>query len=227
MWFIMITAIIAVAGEVSSGSLGAGAGTIVGTPEPVCGTLLFHSDGTYENGYCWQYGGVVDPDYGALAEGYEGVFEVCAAVFDLTTLTDPFRGMDVYLWADDGGSPGLVHCLEVGADPGAIAMWPNVSRHPIEFADPRCTEEGWWIGYWGAWPDEPCHWFVGADLDGPGGSPMTKIGPGQGYPSGWQDVSIVWGPTQALGIGAEVQPCDPTPTRQTTWGGVKGLYRKP
>ena len=77
--------------------------------------------------------------------------------------------------------------------------------------------------------DAPCGtgpgWWVGADLDGPGGFPYTNIAPGIGFPTGWQDVSVLWGPTQALGIGAEVLPCDPVPTVGTTWGRIKALLR--
>ena len=66
---------------------------------------------------------------------------------------------------------------------------------------------------------------LGRDLDGPGGCAMTNIAPGIGYPTGWQNVSVTWGPTQALGIGAEVTPCDPVPTMESSWGRVKSLYR--
>jgi len=52
---------------------------------------------------------------------------------------------------------------------------------------------------------------------------MMKIPPGAGYPTGWQSVDLVWGPTAALGIGAEVDL--PTPAEPTTWGSIKALYR--
>ena len=53
---------------------------------------------------------------------------------------------------------------------------------------------------------------------------LTNIAPGIGFPTGWNDVSVVWGPTVALGIGAEVLPCEPTPTKTTSWGAIKALY---
>lgn len=53
---------------------------------------------------------------------------------------------------------------------------------------------------------------------------MTKIHSSTGYPEGWQNVSVVWGPTQALGIGAEVIECTNTPVKETTWGAIKALY---
>lgn len=72
------------------------------------------------------------------------------------------------------------------------------------------------MGYWPEWPQDVQGWFVGADLDGfGGGCPYTNIAPGLGYPTGWNHVSIVWGPTRALGIAAEVTECT-TPVNDTT-----------
>ena len=186
-----------------------GLSTPVGRPDPECGTLLWHADGSVEGGYTWQYGGVVPPYYGAFAERYEGEWEVCAQVFGFGRLSYyPERLMDVYVWDDaEGNVPGDVLCLTTGVDPGPIANWGNISYHRVEIGPGCCTGEVWWTGFWGDWPGALPGWLVGADLDGPGGGrPVTNVAPGVGYPSGWQDVMVVWGPTQALFLGAEVIP---------------------
>ncbi|MEZ4650904.1 MAG: hypothetical protein R3E97_19400 [Candidatus Eisenbacteria bacterium] len=61
----------AVAAEVTN-ETGVGTGTLIGSSEGGCGTLLFNSDETYENGYTWSYGGIVAPCYGAFVECYRG-----------------------------------------------------------------------------------------------------------------------------------------------------------
>ncbi|MCC7143280.1 MAG: hypothetical protein IT349_14370 [Candidatus Eisenbacteria bacterium] len=191
-----------------------------------CGTLLFTADGTYENGIAWSYGGIRSPFYGAFAECYTGAAEVCTAVFDFTQIGLQFdTRMDVYLWDDAGGCPGNVLCLMAGVDPGPIAFWPTVSRHEIELAG-CCVPETWWIGYWRDEIGGAAGWFSAIDVDGAAsGCAKTCIAPGIGYPAGWQDASIVWGPMSAIGIGARVRPCDPVAVEQKSWGGVKALYR--
>ncbi|MCC7143229.1 MAG: hypothetical protein IT349_14110 [Candidatus Eisenbacteria bacterium] len=52
--------------------------------DPPCGELLLHTDGTFENGYTWQYGGVGAPYFGAFAECFEGSYLICNAVLELT-----------------------------------------------------------------------------------------------------------------------------------------------
>ncbi|MEZ4648234.1 MAG: hypothetical protein R3E97_05495 [Candidatus Eisenbacteria bacterium] len=189
-----------------------------------CGTLYFNADGTYENGYAWQYGGVEPPMYGAFSEWYSAAsLKVCAVVLDLTTTGEPAATMDLYVWGNDHGYPGVVLGLRTGVDPGAIAFWPSVSRHSFAiYAD--CADEHF-VGYWGNWPGSYPSWYVGADLDGFGGCPLTNIAPGIGYPTGWQNVSVVWGPTQAIGIGAEFEECGTIPVQESSWGKVKALFR--
>jgi hypothetical protein len=45
-----------------------------------------------------------------------------------------------------------------------------------------------------------------------------------GLPSGWQDPSIVRGPTQSLGIGAHFE-VGGTPAESRGWGAIKALFR--
>jgi hypothetical protein len=59
--------------------------------------------------------------------------------------------------------------------------------------------------------------------DGPGGHPWTCIAPGIGYPSGWQDPSVVWGETQSMGCSVNFEQS--TPIEPATWAVVKALFR--
>ena len=123
--------------------------------------------------------------------------------------------------------PGEVLWVVEDVYMSGLAYWPQTSHHRIDLPEPLRVEGTWWVGYWGQWPLGDAEFYVGADLNGPGGgSPMTKIAPGQGYPTGWQDVDIAWGPTAALGIGAEVEPCPPTPVESETWGAIKAMFRE-
>jgi hypothetical protein len=216
-------------------SVGPGEGIVVpsGDDNPCPGSTLYSNhDGSFENGYAWRYGGIVPPYYGAFAEGFEsdGYNWVCGAQFYLSTLSGMYFGqnMDVYVWDGDATNPNNVIGMTPGIVPGTIAIWPNISTHDIDIQD--VYFEGWvYVGYWGNWPGGVNGWFIAADLDGFGGLPRTNIAPGIGYPTGWQDPSIVWGPTQSLGIGAYggfgIPPPPPNPTLETTWGRIKELHR--
>lgn len=208
-----------------STSTGLGNGVLQDNQDGGCGALVMNSDGSYENGYAWQYGGVVAPDYGAFAEGYATPNQkFCSVVMDLTQTGNAAGGVcDVYAWADAAGTPGAVLGVTVGFGPTGIAFWPSASRH-VASIDADCANTTW-VGYWGNWPGQFTKWYVGADLDGFGGLPYTNIAPGIGYPTGWNNVSIVWGPTQAIGLGGELVDCEPSPTEETTWGQIKNLYK--
>lgn len=198
-----------------------------GYGDPDCGTVVMNSDGTYESAYSWAYGGVQLPDYGAFAECYEGPAQVCAIVCDLTGTGYPLGTyVDLYVWDDNQGVPGAVIAQRGHVYVPVYAAWPNTYRITWQFPEPVCATGKYWIGEWPDWPWQLPIWYVGADLNGPGGCPMTNIAPGQGYPSGWQDVAVRFGPTAAMGLGAQVLDCPPpTPTNETTWGRVKALMR--
>lgn len=188
--------------ETPATSVGPGSGRLESGGTRGCGDLLMNADETYENGYAWQYGGIAAPYFGAFAECYTTIGPVCGAAFDFTGIGyQSGQTMDVYAWESDGAEPGAVACVTVGVDPGPVAFWPALSRHVVELVGCPTSAEVW-IGYWGNWPNDVSGWFVGADSNGFGGCPSTNIAAGIGYPTGWQDVSVVWGPTQALGIGA-------------------------
>lgn len=169
------------------------------------GALIMNADGSYEDAYAWQFGGVTAPYYGAFAECFSIFSEdVCGLVLDVTRIGPaPERSLDAYVWSGDGAQPGTVLCVAPGQSPGQIAEWPAVSRHEFGVGCSVNTTPVY-VGFWGRWPGEEAGWFIGADLDGFGGCPMTNIGPGLGYPTGWNSTSVVWQPTQALGIGMRV-----------------------
>lgn len=58
-----------------------------------------------------------------------------------------------------------------------------------------------------------------------GGCPYSYIAPGIGYPTGWNNVGVAWGPKKVLGIGVELTDCGLVPTRKSTWGGIKALFK--
>jgi hypothetical protein len=188
--------------------------------------VWIYSDGTYEHAYASQFGECVPPDYGSFAERYVGQAHVLAVVLDLTA--DPYWEnpyLDVYVWSDDDGMPGEVLAVVVRYHLLDVAYWPEVTRIVIDMPAPVCLGDSWWVGYWGHWPNDYGSFYIGADLNGPGGgTPMLKIAPGLQWPEGWQDVEVRWGPTAALGIGAEVEET-PSPAVSQTWGCIKGLFR--
>lgn len=226
---LVIATLAEAASEATHHSIGPGHGTVVASDRenPCPGSeLLVNADGSYESGYIWQYGGVLRPYFGAFAEGYTAVGTVCGISYKLTSiqhqmLHDP---MDCYLWASDGVDP--LHVLAVVYDffQGTAAIWPNISTHDADIPDTDVAG-AFFVGFWPIWPGSWATWYVAADLDGPGGMPRTHIAPGIGYPSGWQDPSVVWGPTQAMGIDAYVLPAPPTTVQHTTWGWIKMLAR--
>jgi len=208
------------------GSVGLGHGIAVhgGDTNPCPGsTLMTNYDGTGENGYCWQYGGVVAPDYGAFAEGYSASGSVCGIQLNLTQIGYYTGGnvVDAYVYDSNGTNPTTVLGVTTGCNPGTIAFWPSISNNDIDINDVN-VNGNFFVGYWSNWPGQFCQFYVGADLDGFGGLPRTNIAPGIGYPTGWNDVSIVWGPTMAIGVGAYVS--SGTPVQESTWGAIKHLY---
>jgi hypothetical protein len=199
----------------------------------------FNHDGSFENGYAWQYGGIAAPYYGAFGEGfYMGSHgDICCGGFCVSTLPGYFTGQsaDVYVWEGGAGysAPGAVLDVVPGIVFTNVPDWPAVGMNTIEMN--VYVPDEFTIGYWGNWPDALLGYFCAADLNGPGGHPWTNIAPGIGYPSGWNDPSIVWGPTQAMGMGVawhEGGPgwiCNPwtpppIPARSSTWGSIKHLF---
>ena len=83
-------------------SLGIGHGYLEngGGRTEICpgGITTTYTDGSYENGYTWQYGGVAPHYTGAFAQHLYGTGSVCAAIFDFSRFSTQAGGtMDVYL----------------------------------------------------------------------------------------------------------------------------------
>jgi hypothetical protein len=188
--------------------------------------LLIVWDGSAENGYCWQFSGVVEPDYGAWAECYGGRYVVHQWHFYFTQ-TGYYIGQqaDWYVWDDAAGIPGNVMQV-VRMAPGPIPFWPDVGAVKIPLDPPMVIDMPiWYVGYWPVWPGEGCGWFVASDEDGFVGCRLTKFAPGIGYPTGWGDCSIVgtFAGCQSLGLGVWVKE-DVVPTQESTWGQIKTLF---
>ena len=203
--------------------------------------LLIRGDGTYENAIAWQFESSAAPDYGAFAVPFPEalVSWISAVVLDLTgappigsapagPAINRLGIADVFVWDDTDGVPGAVLWTETGVSLELDVTWPSFVRVVVP-VDPvvRCdaiTGDAAWAGFWGNWPGEPAATFVGTDLNGFGPAGMTRIAPGLGFPSGWQDVSIAWGGVTALGIGILAEPCGPEPVLRSSWGAIKRLY---
>jgi hypothetical protein len=206
-----------------------------GTDDCSWGTLYVNHDGSFENGYDWRYGGVVVPYYGALGEGYNlGYGCIACGAFWLTTLPGWYFGQsaDLYVWAGGAGSgvPGAVLEMVPHIVFANVPNWPTLAQNDVNMLIDVSGE--FTIGFWGDWPGLANGYFIGADQNGFGGHPWTNIAPGIGYPTGWNDPSIVWGPTQSLGIGAWFvagQSCGPCcghdPAEAPTWGSIKTMFK--
>jgi hypothetical protein len=190
------------------------------------GVLIHNHDDTFENVVAWQYSGVVPPYYGALAEGYDlGAGTVYCGVYWVTTVPCYFTGQsaDCFVW--EGGvstPPGTVLGATIGVVFESVPDWPGIGVNEIGLN--VHVSGAFTVGYWGNWPGAQCGYWSCADLSGPSGHPWTCIAPGIGYPSGWQDPSIVWGPTASMGIGVYFGS-DPSSIQAQTWGSVKALFR--
>ncbi len=209
---------------VTAGSVGPGQGIVLPSTDtdPCPPSYLFlNFDGSAENGYCWQYGGIVPPYYGAFAECCELDGYICGLELLLTGIGYPCLPLDAYVWADAGGVPGNVLSMTAGLNPCPVATRPSISTHDLRITDTTVTGVAW-FGYWSNYSAQACGYFVAADTNGFGGCPYTNIAPGIGYPTGWNNVSVVWGPTQSIGIGAWYGSI--TPVRETTWGQIKAQF---
>jgi len=227
MLFALLGVVAGAAGAVENiGSVGAGQGIELPSqdsdPCSPAAVLYLNYDGSAENGYCWQYGGIVPPYYGCFAECYDAVGNVCGIELKLTGIGYPCGPFDAYVWSDAGGVPGAVLSMTAGLNPCPVATWPSISNHDLAIGG-TAVAGPFWIGYWNDASAQPCGYFIAADTNGFGGCPFTNIAPGIGYPTGWNNVSAVWGPTQSIGIGAWVNNGE-NPVQESTWGAVKNLY---
>jgi hypothetical protein len=170
-------------------------------------TFYKNCDWSFETAYAWQYGGVAPPYYGAFAEGFQepGILD-CVDLF-VTTLPGYYysQTVDIYVWGSEDGNPSNVLSMTPGVILSNVPSWPTVAENSVTVHQVALPHE-YFVGYWGNWPGEQCGWYIGADLNGPGGLPRTNVAPGVGYPTGWTDPSEIWGHTAALGIGVWIEP---------------------
>jgi hypothetical protein len=195
-----------------------------GTDDCASGNLIYNHDGSFENGYAWHYGGCVPPYFGALAEAYDlGAGMASCASYWLTSMPGwESNPGNCYLW--EGGvdsAPGAVLGVVTDAAFGNLPQWPQVGENDVAMNIE--VAGSFTVGIWQDCPGALANWFCAADLDGPPGHPWTCIAPGIGYPSGWQDPSIVWGPTSSMGCGVYFE--QGTPVERETWGAVKSLFK--
>ncbi|MBD3333961.1 MAG: hypothetical protein GF355_00415 [Candidatus Eisenbacteria bacterium] len=196
------------------------------------GTVLANDDGTWETAYNWEG---CNADHFIWYECYESLY-ICSMRLVLTQvgLWSGSHSIDVYVWENDGGQPGEVLCIYPDAlVTEGIAFWPSVSQHDVPVH--CCLEdvEEHFLGFLVRWDDEP-EWYIGGDLDGPGGCPGTLVNDGCGTPTGMQPLENVMDPqgdpmfpgAKALGIRevALFDDCDPVPVSPQSWGSIKALY---
>ena len=205
-------------------STGPGSATIVPAGSDDCyGVYTHNHDGTFENGYCWQYGAIAPPYCGAFGEGFAspGNQLACVSIY-LTGVGFYGEPLDIYVW--DGGvssPPGEVLTMFPDQLPYNIPFWPSVGENLFEvygYAPPS----GVTVGYWADFSAGPC-FFVAADENGYGGHPWTNMAPGIGYPTGWHHPNLVWPECRSLGFG--IYSLNFSPVESSTWGMIKELYR--
>lgn len=189
--------------------------------------LLVHHDGSFENGFAWEWLGVGPPYTGAFAESYvlgPGMVE-CVSLWHSQIGLYAGQSTDVFVW--EGGvttEPGAVLAVATGIVFDTIPVWAEVGRFDVPISVAIAGEAT--VGSWGNWPEAGNGYFWLADSDGPQGHPWTYIAFGSGFPGGWQNPEVVFGDRiNSLGIGVHFTADQPVPTRLRTWGRVKGLYR--
>ena len=202
-------------------------------PSASCGVVVLASNGAFKTGFAWQYDGVGSSGVGAFAARIQPPWPgtVCAVSVDFTqTGNDSGQLIDVFVWEDEGPEgdtrPGAVLAMTLGVDVGTAAYWPEVSKHFVAIDGP-CVEGPFWAGFVGNWAGEEAPFYVAADLEMGAGESRTFVGPGLGYPSGWQSIDTIWEPIGALGIGANIygEDCTVNPVIDQSWGAIRARFR--
>ena len=208
-------------------TLGPGEGAAVPSPaEPPCdGVLLEHGDGSWEYAYAWRNESVALPDFGGFGEGYTATGSVCGMRAYLTTTPGhgDFGYMNALVYDSDGTNPGNVLSVTVDILVEQLSFWPEVSIREFEVT-PTDVDGEFFVYLWPNWPGAWERWYFAVDRTGLPGLPRTKIVPGFGYPSGWQNPNVAFGPTKAMGVGAYVEE-GPSPVASASWSQIKSLFR--
>ncbi|MCA9727988.1 MAG: hypothetical protein R3E12_15130 [Candidatus Eisenbacteria bacterium] len=202
-------------------------------PESVA--FFSNADRGYEVALMWNGPGLAGPHYGAFAERYETPHNqagaVCQLILRVTDNGNAIRSMvDLYVWRDADGVPGEITGIVPGYDLGPLPPWPNVPTRTAEVYELQQigVQGPFWVGFRGAWEADSCSVYLAADVSGDRPETvrrgMTYVAPGMAYPEGWHTIEEIYGQPAALGIGVIVGWC-PVPTKETSWGRVKMLYR--
>jgi hypothetical protein len=204
--------------------------------------LRYDHDGTFEDAFCFQLGGVAPPYYGAFAEAFAGRREdylIHDIVLWVTQVGDwGGEPLDLYVWEGGmSGPPGLVLYHGSGRTLASVPMWPLVAENRLRLASPL-PDGDFAVGYWADFAGEACTWYVAADRTGEPGHPWVNVAPGIGFPTGWHHPEVLWPPpVRSLGIGVVVVPFgtgvaerDPEGDLRgepviSTWGQIKELNR--
>ena len=199
---------------------------VIGPGTDECtGDLFYNHDGSFENGACWQFAGIVSPYYGAFGETFDlgDVYVECMAIWvsQIGNWTD--QSMDLFVW--EGGvsdEPGPVMAMFGDRHMYNVPYWPTAGQNDFEVCI-TCSGE-FTVGYWGHFADCDCGWYTVADFNDSPGHAWTCVAPGIGYPSGWQHPRIIWSdPFNSLGFGVYIQDT-PSPREAPTWGSIKELF---
>ncbi|MBM3958041.1 MAG: hypothetical protein FJ313_08330 [Gemmatimonadetes bacterium] len=223
-----VLTLVGVAGADNYAALGYSEDTVIQSDmgDQCVGVPIYNHDMSFENGYCWQYGGIVPPYYGAFAEGFDlGAVNVECGLFWLTQIGYYYgQTIDVYVW-DGGvyGPPTGVLCVVPGVTGLNVGYWPSCTMNDIEIG--CCVTGDFSVGAWGNWPGQSCAFYYCADENGFGGFPWTNIAPGIGYPTGWNNVNVVFSGAISMGFGATIDD-HPSAPESRTWGAIKGLFGK-
>ncbi len=196
-------------------------------PDDCSMSLFANHDDSFENAYCWQQEGVAPPYFGAFGEAFDlGQGEIeCVAIWATTGSSHLSEPMTLYVWRGGIGSPpGEVLYMRSEQVLTNIPFWPSVGQNNLEVGEGWCVNETFTVGYWADFSLSECWWYVASDESGVGGYPWTNIAPGIGYPTGWQDPSVVWESCRSLGIGVFFDAGGPSPAQSPTWGRIKVLF---
>jgi hypothetical protein len=184
--------------------------------------LYTNHDGTFENGFAWQYEGNAPPDVGAFAECFDitGDPNITSVVLWLTQVGN-YTGQPSTIFVWEGSPPGAPLCTVENVVFTDIAVYPEFSMHEVPI---NCVYDGVVsVGFYALWPGDVSGFYIAADIDGTtGGCSWTNIAYDIGYPDGWQDPEVVWGALNSLGIGLNTS--DGTAADEETWGTIKALY---
>ncbi len=213
--------------------LGPAEGVLTGDPGPRDDAVLWENhDGTFENGYCWDWTVLEEPYQGAFAEGFMGPADVVGVRIYLTGVsTHDGDDVDIFVWGSGVEGPGPVLAMVSYQGVEQPPFWPEVRPYDFEIQAP--VGQVFYVGLWDV-PTLygcPISWFICADEDGPYGAPWTYIPLESGYDPGWHSPDTVWGVTSSLGIGVYVQATSGVQEgtlrpveKSTTWGAIKALF---